>query len=432
MLAIGVCPSAPPPHTRAPFMQRRTPQISAPSRSASSATKPERPSQPPPSPALHFVEAVLIHPQDRLDAGFGRQSSRSLGWPRGNTLAQSRLALSAHLSRPRQRQPHRPDGKARCHASHLPALSRRQLPRRRSHLTSVSTGRRPSARWSTGPRTPAPGATTPPTASVCSSFSSGAKTSRCSRARRLRRLLLDAGARAPRPRSRTLRAGRARRDRIRHRRNRHQVGRRPRAKTAIPRPFKLTYVEIGNEDSFDESGTYDGRYAQFYKAIKAKYPDLQLIATMPLKNMKPDVSTITTTSAPTQSFQRRNHYDKTDRNGPKIFVGEWATREGAPTPNFDAALGDAAWMTGMERNSDLDRDGRLCAVARQRQSRRHAMGDGSHRLRHDEQLRLTRVTTRRSCSQRISATILLRLRSRTDHQNSSIPSPRTRPRSGCI
>jgi alpha-N-arabinofuranosidase len=47
------------------------------------------------------------------------------------------------------------------------------------------------------------------------------------------------------------------------------------------------------------------------------------------------------------------HYDKADRNGPKIFVGEWATREGAPTPNMGAALGDAAWMTGLERNSDL-------------------------------------------------------------------------------
>jgi alpha-N-arabinofuranosidase len=34
-------------------------------------------------------------------------------------------------------------------------------------------------------------------------------------------------------------------------------------------------------------------------------------------------------------------------------VGEWATREGYPTTNFNSALGDAAWMTGMERNSDL-------------------------------------------------------------------------------
>jgi alpha-N-arabinofuranosidase len=54
-----------------------------------------------------------------------------------------------------------------------------------------------------------------------------------------------------------------------------------------------------------------------------------------------------------QFFEDAHHYDKIDRNGPKIFVGEWATREGTPTPNMGAALGDAAWMTGMERNSDL-------------------------------------------------------------------------------
>src|SRR6266480_1481426 len=52
-------------------------------------------------------------------------------------------------------------------------------------------------------------------------------------------------------------------------------------------------------------------------------------------------------------FEEARHYDKTDRNGPKIFVGEWATREGSPTPNFGAALGDAAFMTGLERNSDV-------------------------------------------------------------------------------
>ena len=126
-----------------------------------------------------------------------------------------------------------------------------------------------------------------------------------------------------------------------------------RAKDGHPDPFKLTYVEIGNEDNFDRSGSYEGRYAQFYKAIKAQYPDLQLIATMPLKNMKPDVQDDHYYVRATQNFADATHYDKVDRNGPKIFVGEWATREGAPTPNMGAALGDAAWMTGLERNSDL-------------------------------------------------------------------------------
>ncbi len=126
-----------------------------------------------------------------------------------------------------------------------------------------------------------------------------------------------------------------------------------RAKDGHPQPFKLTYVEIGNEDQFDHSGSYEARYAQFYKAIKAKYPDLQLIATTPINNMRPDVQDDHYYVRATKNFQDANHYDKADRNGPKIFVGEWATREGAPTPNMGAALGDAAWMTGLERNSDL-------------------------------------------------------------------------------
>jgi alpha-N-arabinofuranosidase len=144
-----------------------------------------------------------------------------------------------------------------------------------------------------------------------------------------------------------------------------------RVKNGHPAPFKLTYVEIGNEDWFDRSGSYDARYTQFYKAIKAKYPDLQLIATAPVSGVKPDVIDEHYYVRATQNFHDATHYDtpdnnppaakkwdgghfdKADRNGPKIFVGEWATREGAPTPNMGAALGDAAWMTGLERNSDL-------------------------------------------------------------------------------
>jgi len=48
-----------------------------------------------------------------------------------------------------------------------------------------------------------------------------------------------------------------------------------------------------------------------------------------------------------------NDYDTRRRTGQLVFVGEWATRVGDPTPTLGAALGDAAWMTGMERNSDL-------------------------------------------------------------------------------
>ena len=126
-----------------------------------------------------------------------------------------------------------------------------------------------------------------------------------------------------------------------------------RMKNGHPEPFKLTYVEIGNEDNFDKSGSYEGRYAQFYKAIKAKYPDLQLIATMPVKSIRPDVIDDHFYVRAPKFLRDTGHYDKTDRSGPKIFVGEWATLEGSPTPNFGAALSDAAWMTGLERNSDI-------------------------------------------------------------------------------
>jgi alpha-N-arabinofuranosidase len=126
-----------------------------------------------------------------------------------------------------------------------------------------------------------------------------------------------------------------------------------RAKLGHPAPFPIKYIEIGNEDNFDRSGSYEARFAQFYQAIKAKYPRLHLIATTPLRRMKPDVQDDHYYRRADDFFADVKHYDNTDRNGPKIFVGEWATREGSPTTNMGAALGDAAWMTGMERNSDI-------------------------------------------------------------------------------
>jgi alpha-N-arabinofuranosidase len=126
-----------------------------------------------------------------------------------------------------------------------------------------------------------------------------------------------------------------------------------RAKDGHPAVFPLTYVEIGNEDNFDRSQSYDGRYTQFYKAIKKKYPQLQLIATTKVNGHAMDVLDDHYYRRAEEFFKDVHHYDAADRTGPKIFVGEWATREGGPTTNFGAALGDAAWMTGMERNSDL-------------------------------------------------------------------------------
>lgn len=134
-----------------------------------------------------------------------------------------------------------------------------------------------------------------------------------------------------------------------------------RAADGHPAPFKMKYVEIGNEDWFDRSGSYNGRFTQFREAIEKKYPQLicvSSIADAQYPNLK-----VTSGKKPAvldehyyrnswDMWANASQYDNYDRKGPKIFVGEWATREGAPTTNLNAALGDAAWMTGMERNSD--------------------------------------------------------------------------------
>jgi alpha-N-arabinofuranosidase len=135
-----------------------------------------------------------------------------------------------------------------------------------------------------------------------------------------------------------------------------------RIKDGYPQPFKLRYVEIGNEDWFDKSGSYDGRFAQFYDAIKAKYPHLKIISTVGYEHPADQQVHSRTPDLVDEHYYRSEEemeaqsyvYDSRDRSNPtKIFVGEWATRVGSPTPNLAGALGDAAWMCGMERNADI-------------------------------------------------------------------------------
>ncbi len=125
-----------------------------------------------------------------------------------------------------------------------------------------------------------------------------------------------------------------------------------RAKDGHPEPFTIHYVEIGNEDWFDRAG-YEGRFAQIFDAIRAKYPQLKLIATAPVRSRRADVVDDHYYHSPRQMEQLAHRYDNASRNGPKIFVGEWASQEGKPTPDLNSALGDAAFLTGLERNCDL-------------------------------------------------------------------------------
>jgi len=130
-----------------------------------------------------------------------------------------------------------------------------------------------------------------------------------------------------------------------------------RARDGHPAPFPLHYIEIGNEDQFDKSGSYDARFAQFARALRKHYPQYKLIATTPVKEKaedeQPDVLDDHYYKPSAEMLDFVHHYDNAPRTGPKIFVGEWATLSGTPSPDFGAALADSAWMTAMERNSDL-------------------------------------------------------------------------------
>ncbi len=119
-------------------------------------------------------------------------------------------------------------------------------------------------------------------------------------------------------------------------------------------PFPLKYVEIGNENW---GGVYAKRYDKFYKAIKAKYPDLTLISTLGLggqkEHEKVDMIDPHWYVAPDMFFMNDKLFDEQPRGDYKIYVGEYACNIGVGGGNLLGALGEAAFLTGMERNSDL-------------------------------------------------------------------------------
>ncbi len=126
-----------------------------------------------------------------------------------------------------------------------------------------------------------------------------------------------------------------------------------RAKNGHPKPFGLKYMEIGNENG---GPAYAERYPLFVKAIRAKYPEMHLIAdvwggipsTAPVEIVDEHYY-----SSPEFFMQNADRYDSYDRKGPKVYVGEYAVTQGCGNGNLAGALGEAAFMTGMERNSDV-------------------------------------------------------------------------------
>jgi alpha-L-arabinofuranosidase len=129
-----------------------------------------------------------------------------------------------------------------------------------------------------------------------------------------------------------------------------------RAKAGHPAPFHLRYMEIGNENGGPD---YHQRWPLLVNAIREKYPSMQLIVNTDLRGRpyprepKPDIVDEHYYESPESFMWRAGQYDSYDRNGPKIFIGEYAVTENAGKGNLRAAVGEAAFMTGLERNSDI-------------------------------------------------------------------------------
>lgn len=136
-----------------------------------------------------------------------------------------------------------------------------------------------------------------------------------------------------------------------------------------PESFNMKYIGIGNEQWGPE---YIERYKLFEKAIKSKYPNMIIVSGSgpfaegdyfeygweELKKLNTEIVDEHFYNSPEWFRNNATRYDKYDRNGPKVFVGEYAAQSLAiASPdnknNWECALSEAAFMTGLERNADV-------------------------------------------------------------------------------
>lgn len=126
-----------------------------------------------------------------------------------------------------------------------------------------------------------------------------------------------------------------------------------RARAGHPKPFGLRYIEIGNENG---GPVYEKHYALMHDAIKKRYPEITLIACdwggTP-KTRSLDMVDMHDFNSPRGLFIASSRFDDYDRKGPNVYFGEYAANREPGHGNLRAALGEAAFLAGLERNSDV-------------------------------------------------------------------------------
>ena len=137
-----------------------------------------------------------------------------------------------------------------------------------------------------------------------------------------------------------------------------------RADMGHPAPFNLKQIGVGNEQWGE---LYPPRLEKFVKAIRAKYPNIKICGTSgpsadgndfdygwkEMKRLKVDLVDEHYYKPPQWFFDNAGRYDNYDRKGPKVFAGEYAAHGKGDLNNWEAALSEAAFMTGLERNADI-------------------------------------------------------------------------------
>ncbi len=130
-----------------------------------------------------------------------------------------------------------------------------------------------------------------------------------------------------------------------------------RAEMGHPQPFNMEYLGIGNEEIGD--GFFE-RYPYFHNAIREKYPEIKIINTAgpfavgegydvgweSAKKYGSDLVDEHYYSSPEWFLANMHHYEDYDANGPKVFLGEYASWGNT----YYNAIVEAAYMTHLERS----------------------------------------------------------------------------------
>lgn len=134
-----------------------------------------------------------------------------------------------------------------------------------------------------------------------------------------------------------------------------------RAKAGHAKPFNMKYLGIGNEDLI--SDVFMERYLFLINGVKKAHPEITVVGTVgpfwegsdyeygwqAAKDNRIEIVDEHYYNTPGWYFNHRDYYDNYDRNGTKVYLGEWASKGN----NVSNALVEAAYLTNVERNADV-------------------------------------------------------------------------------